>query len=187
MVKSKKEKFDNAWNNLKKTFYYAKKQKKEFIIYFIANILLAFLGAIVPLLSANQLLKLTDGLLADLLIVSTTILIVEISVNFCRFFARKYAQIFTREILKHIQIDIAGELLKVETSDLDKKSSGVFIDRLVRDTGRIADIFLNLNLSLTDLVTNIGILFAIFVINKILFIYYVLGMLIIFLLRTQKN
>ncbi|HIS17575.1 MAG TPA: ABC transporter ATP-binding protein, partial [Candidatus Coprovivens excrementavium] len=186
MVKSKKEKFDNAWNNLKKTFYYAKKQKKEFIIYFIANILLAFLGAIVPLLSANQLLKLTDGLLADLLIVSITILIVEISVNFCRFFARKYAQIFTREILKHIQIDIAGELLKVETSDLDKKSSGVFIDRLVRDTGRIADIFLNLNLSLTDLVTNIGILFAIFVTNKILFIYYVLGMLIIFYLERRR-
>lgn len=186
MVKSKKEKFDNAWNNLKKTFYYAKKQKKEFIIYFIANILLAFLGAIVPLLSANQLLKLTDGLLADMFIVSITILIVEISVNFCRFFARKYAQIFTREILKHIQIDIAGELLKVETTDLDKKSSGVFIDRLVRDTGRIADIFLNLNLSLTDLVTNIGILFAIFVTNKILFIYYIFGMLIIFYLERRR-
>src|SRR5699024_681880 len=70
--------------------------------------------------------------------------------------------------------------------DLDKKSSGVFIDRVVRDTGRIADIFLNLNLSLTDLVTNIGILFAIFVTNKILFIYYILGMLIIFYLERRR-
>ena len=170
----KKEVVNDALNNIKKAFYYAKKQKKEFILYFIANILLAILGAIVPLLAANQLLKLTDGLLGDLFLISLVILGMEISVNFCRFFARKYSQVFAREILKNIQVDLAKQLLNIETIDLDKKSSGVFIDRLVRDTGRIADIFLNINMSFTDLITNIGILFAIFVINKILFIYYII-------------
>lgn len=182
----KKEVVNNALNNIKKAFYYAKKQKKEFILYFIANILLAILGAIVPLLAANQLLKLTDGLLGDLFLISLVILGMEISVNFCRFFARKYSQVFAREILKNIQVDLAKQLLNIETIDLDKKSSGVFIDRLVRDTGRIADIFLNINMSFTDLITNIGILFAIFVINKILFIYYILGILVIFYFERQR-
>lgn len=182
----KKEVVNDTLNNIKKAFYYAKKQKKEFILYFIANILLAILGAIVPLLAANQLLKLTDGLLGDLFLISLVILGMEISVNFCRFFARKYSQVFAREILKNIQVDLAKQLLNIETIDLDKKSSGVFIDRLVRDTGRIADIFLNLNMSFTDLITNIGILFAIFVINKILFVYYILGILVIFYFERQR-
>lgn len=186
MMRDKFKKKRNDLDNLKKAFYYAKKQKKVFILYFLANILLAILGAILPLLSANQLLKLTNGLIQELLVISLVIFGAEILINFCRFFARKFSQIFAREILKQIQIDLANEVLKIETIDLDKKSSGVFIDRLVKDTGRISDIFLNLNMSFTDLVTNVGILAAIFVINKILFLYYIISIFIIFILEKKR-
>ena len=138
---------NEAWLNVKKSFQYAKKQKKIFVFYFIANILLAIIGAIAPLLSAKELLLLTDGFLMQLLVVAIAIFIVEISRNFRSFFARKYSQIFAREILKELQIEMAREVLKIETSDLDKKSSGVIIDRLIKDTSRIADIFLELNMS----------------------------------------
>lgn len=176
----------NGWENLKKSFKYAKKQKKEFILYFVANILLAVIGAVAPLLSAQQLLKLTNGLLEELLIVSLMVFAVEISRNLGHFFARKYSQIFAREVLKQIQIDIANEVLKIETRDLDKKSSGVFIDRLVKDTGRIADIFLDLNMSVTDVVTNVGILFAIFVVNKVIFLFYVFAIIVIFIFERIR-
>lgn len=176
----------NAWNNLVKSFKYAKKQKKEFILYFIANISLAVIGAIAPLLSAKQLLKLTNGLLDELLIISLLVFIVEIARNLGHFFARKYSQIFAREVLKRIQIDIANEVLKIETSDLDKKSSGVFIDRLVKDTGYIADIFLDLNMSVTDVITNVGILFAIFIVNKLIFVFYVIAIIIIFIFERIR-
>ena len=173
-------------NNLKKAFKYAKKQKKEFFLYFIANILLCVIGAIAPLLTAKQLLNLTDGLLKQLLIISFAVLAIELFRNISNFFARKYSQIFAREILKNIQIDLAGEILCIETSDLDKKSSGVFIDRLTKDTSRIADIFLDLSMSLTDLVTNIGILVAVFVINKYIFTFYIISIIIIFILEKIR-
>lgn len=173
-------------DNLKLSYKYAKYQKKEFILYFIANIFLAVIGAVAPLLSAKQLLKLTDGFLDELIFISVIIFVIEVSNNICSFMARKFAQIFSREVLKHIQIDIAREVLRIETSDLDKKSSGVFIDRLVRDTSRISDIFLSLNMSLTDLVTNIGILAAIFVINKLIFVYFIIAIIIIFILERKK-
>lgn len=173
-------------DNLKLSYKYAKKQKKEFILYFVANVILAIVGAIAPLLSAKQLLKLTDGLLDELIFFTVLVFIIEVTNNIGSFMARKFAQIFSREVLKQIQIDIAREVLKIETSDLDKKSSGVFIDRLVRDTGRIADIFLSLNMSLTDLVTNIGILAAIFIINKLIFVYFIIAIIIIFILERKK-
>ncbi len=183
----KKDKKDySLWRNLKLSFKYAKNQKKEFILYFIFNVMLAIIGAVAPLLSAKQLLKITDGLLNELLIISLMILIIELSRNLCHFLARKYSQIFAAEVLKKIQIDVAHEVLKIETSDLDKKSSGVFIDRLVKDTGRIADIFLDLNMSITDFITNLGILIAVFVINKLIFCYYVIAILIIFILEKIR-
>lgn len=185
-MKQEKKKDYNLWTNLKLSFKYAKNQKKEFILYFIFNVMLAVIGAIAPLLSAKQLLKLTDGFLKELLAISFLILIIEISRNLCNLMARKFSQIFAAEILKKIQIDIASEVLKIETSDLDKSSSGVFIDRLVKDTGRIADIFLDLNMSITEVVTNIGILFAVFVINKILFFYYIIAITIIFILEKIR-
>lgn len=181
-----KEKFRKSFQNLGKALKYAKKQKKEFILFFVANTILTLTGAIGPLISAQQLLKLSNGMLSDLLIVSICLFIVEITRNITRFFARKYSQVFSKEILKHIQIDVASEVLKVETSILDKKSSGVFINRLVSDTNRISDIFLQLNVSVTDVIANIGILFAIFVVNKIIFLYYVVALLIIFVLERKR-
>lgn len=184
---NKEERKDyNLWNNLKMSFRYAKNQKKEFILYFIFNVLLAVIGAVAPLLSAKQLLKLTDGLLNELFIISIVILVIELSRNICNYLARKHSQRFAAEVLKKIQIDVASEVLNIETEDLDKKSSGVFIDRLVKDTGRIADIFLDLNMSITDVITNLGILFAVFVVNKVLFCYYVVAIIIIFFLEKIR-
>lgn len=179
-MKEEEKKEYNLWRNLKLSLRYVKKQKKYFILYFIFNILLAGFGAVIPMLSAQQLLKLTNGLLKELLIVSGVIFLFEISRSLCNAISRRFSQIFTREISKKIQIEIAEEVLKIETSDLDKKSSGVFIDRMVKDTGKISDIFLELNMTFTNLITNIGILVAIFVVNKIIFIYYVISIIIYF-------
>ncbi len=182
----KEENKYNGWINIKKSFKYVKKQKKEFIFFLLGNIILTIIGGISPLLSAKQLIYITDGLLHKLLLISITILIIELSRNLAQCFSRINANIFSREILKHIQMDMAKEILNIQTSDLDKKSSGVIIDRLTRDTSRIADIFLDLSFSFTDLITNIGILFAIFIINKLLFVYYVIAIITIFIVETIR-
>lgn len=187
MVKKQNQDTDySGLDNIKKSFKYAKKQKKFFILYFLANIFLAVIGAISPLLTAKELLKLTDGLLSELFIIALIVFVVEITRNVARFASRKYSQMFAREILKQIQIDIASEVLKIETSDLDKKSSGIFIDRLVKDTSKIADIFLQLNLTITDVIANLGILFAVFVINKVMFLYFCVAIIIIFVVDKIK-
>lgn len=180
------EKEYNGWENLKKAFSYAKKQKKILFLFFLTVIINCIIGAIAPLLSARQLLYMTDGLLNQVLHVSIFILSIEVIRNFVYFFGRKFGQLFHREVMKHLQLDIAREVLKIETSELDKHSSGAIISRLTNDTGRISDIFIQLNFSLSEFVTNIGILFAILVINKYLFLYYLVALLIIFYLEKVR-
>ena len=181
-----KKKFLERFKVLKKALPYAAKQKGIFITYIVLNIILTILGALIPLLSAQQLLKLTDGLLNDLFKVSLLILGMEIVMNVIRYFSRKNAHIFFHRVLKDVQIDLADEVLKIETKDIDKTSSGVFIDRLVKDTTRIGDIFIELNFSVMEIVTNIGLLLAIFVINKVMFIYYIFAITVVFVIERIR-
>ena len=106
--------------------------------------------------------------------------------NIIRYFSRKNAHIFFHRVLKDVQIDLADEVLKIKTKDIDKTSSGVFIDRLVQDTTRIGDIFIELNFSIMEIVTNIGLLLAIFVINKVMFLYYIFAIIVVFVIERIR-
>ena len=81
-----KKKLLERFSVLKKALPYAMKQKGIFIAYIILNVILTVMGALVPLLSAQQLLKLTDGFLNDLFKISLLILGMEILMNIIRYF-----------------------------------------------------------------------------------------------------
>ena len=181
-----KKKFFERFKVLKKALPYAAKQKKIFITYIFLNILMCVLGAVVPLFTAQQLLKLTDGLLNDLFKISILVLGIQMMMNIIRYFSRKNAHRFFHLVSKDVQVDLAQEVMEIECKDLDKHSSGVFIDRLVKDTTRIADIFIELNFSIMEIVTNIGLLLAIFVINKVMFLYYILAIVIVFIIERIR-
>ena len=181
-----KKKFFERFKVLKKALPYAAKQKKIFITYIFLNILMCVLGAVVPLFTAQQLLKLTDGLLNDLFKISVLVLGIQMMMNIIRYFSRKNAHRFFHLVSKDVQVDLAQEVMEIECKDLDKHSSGVFIDRLVKDTTRIADIFIELNFSIMEIVTNIGLLLAIFVINKVMFLYYILAIVIVFIIERIR-
>ena len=187
MGEEKKTTYDNGiLLNLKKSFKYAKGARLMLFLYIFFGALLAFIGVIAPLLSAKELLYVTDGTLKKLVIIALCVFAVEISRNICRALSRITSRLFAREVMKHIQIDMAGEILKIKTADLDKKSSGVFISRLNTDSGKISDIFLKLNYDITDLISSIGVLVAIFFINKIVFCYFLVVVFIIFLVKRKR-
>ncbi len=187
MGEEKKTTYDNGiLLNLKKSFKYAKGARLMLFLYIIFGALLAFIGVIAPLLSAKELIYVTDGTFKKLVIIALCVFAVEISRNICRALSRITSRLFAREVMKHIQIDMAGEILKIKTADLDKKSSGVFISRLNTDSGKISDIFLKLNYDITDLISSIGVLVAIFFINKIVFCYFLVVVFIIFLVKRKR-
>ena len=187
MGEENKTTYDNGiLLNLKKSFKYAKGARLMLFLYIIFGALLAFIGVIAPLLSAKELLYVTDGTFKKLVIIALCVFAVEISRNICRALSRITSRLFAREVMKRIQIDMAGEILKIKTADLDKKSSGVFISRLNTDSGKISDIFLKLNYDITDLISSIGVLVAIFFINKIVFCYFLVVVFIIFLVKRKR-
>jgi len=173
------------WSNLKFAWNYSKNEKKYFIKYIILRIFLMFVSIFIPVLSSYIIVALTNSEFNQLIFMALIILLVENFHNYIHFACAKYSQIIYRESLINIQLDLGKNILKLENSTIDKYGSGLFIQRLSNDTTRIANVFNVLTKKLTSIITDIGIFIAIFIINKIAFIYLVI--FTIFRYIVEKN
>jgi ABC-type multidrug transport system fused ATPase/permease subunit len=175
-----KIKYSETLKNLKRSWKYARKNKKILIFYLIFCIFISIISAVIPIISAKVLINLTSGNFNELIKVSLIVFSIEIFRNICVYFADKTGQLFYRETMVNIQLAITEETMKLEANVIDKNSSGVFIDRLNKDSSDLADIFNFINNFLSDFISNIGVLVAVFIISKEMFLYFMVGMLILF-------
>lgn len=172
---------------LKKSYYFAKENKKNFIFYMIGSILVCVVGAIIPLFVAKELLALTGGVWEQLFYAAITVFALEMLRNILHLINGKNSQRFFRSTLKNTQLKVAEEILKISASDFNKSSSGYFIERISNDSAKIADIFLELNSYLTEIIMNIGILASIFILNRQIFLFYCFFLIILYLIQKKKN
>jgi len=182
-----KESFNETKTNLKMSWHFIKNKKSNLILMIILTIILSLISVIVPILSAQLLLKLTNGLLNELLKIAIFMFIIEISRNIVSFFLRKITQTYMVKTVTEIQIEMFKETLKIETSEIDKNSSGTFIDRIKNDTTDIINIFSSLISCFVDMISNIGILLASLVISPYMFIYFLITTIIIGFINAKER
>lgn len=176
----KKIKFQETWQALKKTWKYSKKYKKYLFLFILVSILSIAVGVITPLLSAKLLLNMTSGLLNKVVFIACIILFVEISRNGIRFLSNYLVNKAYLAVLTDVQRDLALETLNLDIKEIDKNSSGLFIDRITKDAAELSGVFSDLVFYLSGIVTNIGVLGAIFIVNKVMFIYCVVALFLIY-------
>ncbi len=174
------------WKNLKFAWIYAKEQKSLLIKYIIANVLNIIISLVVPILSAKIIIYLTENSFYQLILMSVAIFIIENIRNLVNYNARYYAQVIYRETFTKIQTDLGKNILKLENKVIDNNSSGVFIQRLTNDTSRLADIFNVLNIYIANIIIDIGIFGAVFIINKIVFLYLIVITIILYIIENSR-
>ena len=174
------------WNNLKFVWVYAKDQKKRLFLSAFCNVIAITFSIIVPILSARIIVHLTSNQLYQVLAISLVLLIFNIVGQLVHCLARYCSQKIYRETFTKIQSALGREILKLENQCIDSHSSGVFIQRLTNDTSKLADIFNVLNLYLSNIISNIGIFGAVFIINKVAFCYLLIMILSVYLIEQKR-
>ena len=175
-----------TFSNLKRVYQYGKMYKKYLIIISLLSLLFVGINIILPILSAKLLVNLTDGIFEELIGVSVIILIIEFMGGFNNWLIRRNTQKFFIGTTKNIQIEAAHEILKIEQSDIDKSTSGTFIQRLGNDSDEMSRVFTRGLGYLTNILTDIGVFVAIFVINIKVFLFYVITSLIMTVIHLYK-
>ena len=187
-MKKKKEKvnYKEIWMNLKRTWKFTKPYRSKMIFYIIFSLLLTVAGVLIPLVSAKMLINISNGLFDKLIIFSATYFFIHLIRNVFRYVSSKISEYIYLSTLLDIQVAITSEILDLEVQELDKNSSGVFVERLKGDSNSLAVIFERLLSSISDMLGNVGILVAVFIINKIVFVYFVIVVVILWLLEQQR-
>lgn len=176
--------------NLKFTWNYVKEQRKYLIIIIMAYLFSIANSILFPLLSAKIIIELTSNNYVQIFAIALIIFVVELLDNFTNFIKYYYSSKMQKNVLFKIGVDVGRNILKIENSCLEKNGNGVFIQRMTGDASRLADIFENLISDISSFIKYIGILVAIFLVNKLVFIYVLLFAVILYLfedIRTKKR
>lgn len=176
-------------SNLNKTWKYEKNNKTNIIVLCIFEIIMIAIRIITPLLGARKIIYLTDSIYNKLIYISVLLFLVETFYDICRFFTTKHIQIIYMECQKRMQLDIGKNILQLENECLDKNGSGKFVQRLINDADKIPDIFISIITYLSEIIREVGVFIAIFVINKEICIIVLLILIIktrVEKIRTEK-
>ena len=102
------------FKNLKFAWKYVKGQKSKVIFVAIIGLIMAILGVIVPILSAQLIVNLTSNKLAQLLSIAIIIFLVEIFRNIIRCINDYLLNIIYRETFNNIQVSLGREMLRLK-------------------------------------------------------------------------
>lgn len=178
------------FKNLKFVWNYAQNQKGKLIILTIINIIQIIISVIFPILSARVVVSLTTNEYFRILLIAIIILILDSIYSCLSYFVRIITINIHRNVLSQLEVNLGMNVLKLENACLDKNGSGVFIQRLTGDTSNISGVFNSLLEILTRIITYIGILIAMFIVNKLVFLYVICTLIILYVLeriRTSKK
>ena len=172
--------------NIKKTWFYIKECRGNLIGYVLVSVVEAILSTIIPLVSAKIILSLTNVVIEQLILSALVILIIEIILYLMMYFKGNLYHKIYQKTLVNLQVAVAKETLKLEIKEIDKANSGMFIDRLNKDTQDISGMFMEYAYWISYVLSNVGVLVAIFILNKYLFAYAVIVSITIFLINKKR-
>ena len=159
--------------NLRSVYQFGKKYKKNFLFFTIAACFGVLFNIIVPILTAQQIVYLTNNQFYQL-ILSTLLIFAILFLNTIKIVViQKNTSKYFRGVSKSIQNQLGSEMLKLKQKEIDNSSSGALIKRLTDDVSQMSHVFTIGEGYLTAILSKIGIFITIFIINKIIFLYYV--------------
>lgn len=177
----------NLLNNLKFSWNYVKGSKKSIILFLISNLFQIGFSVIAPILSAKIVISLTTNEYIRIINIAVIIFLVDYISDIFGYFISIMGSKIYRETMTEIEYDLGRNILTLENKCLDENGSGLFIQRLTGDTSKISTIYSNLIRSLSDIFKYIGLYIAIFIINKVVFIFQILFFILIYLLQRKKT
>ena len=173
--------------SLKFTWKYAKKEKGRIILFGIANLFNVIFSILIPMIDAKIIIELTANHFERLIFMAICLAVNEALYDLFDFLSRRLSIVVYHHTLEILGMDLGKNILKLENNSLDEHGSGAFIQRMTGDTDKLADVFNHLVSMFSSLVKYIGILIAIFIVNKIVFLFTLIILIIRYLIERART
>ncbi|MDO5132583.1 MAG: ABC transporter ATP-binding protein [Eubacteriales bacterium] len=124
---------------LKYVIHYMDSERSCFLTGFLFRVINMLLLVIEPLLAARIIVAISSSDGKKLLTVATMMALIEAGSSLVTYIAsRKLTRAYTA-MRDELQTDLSKKTLKIKTENIDSHSSGLFIQRIVEETGNLAN------------------------------------------------
>lgn len=165
--------------SLKRTWKYAYGYRRYLFIFIFFGILTTVCNVLNPLLVAQLIIEITNQNVNNLILVGFLIFLFSIGTEVFWLIGSVASNKFSRGVLVKLQCELASETLLLEQKELLTNSSGVFADRINNDCNQVRHVFVELSHTIITTMASLGIMVAVFLVNKYVFCYYVLVLCLI--------
>lgn len=156
-------------------------------MYCIIAFLMVIVWLIIPLLVAKYTLLLTENSLKSLYHIGFIIFGIHFFYSFLKYFISFHAQKFFTTTYKNLHLNAIQNFLNTKYQSIEKKQTGYYTERMTNDTIDISDFFINVTDDIIDILINVGSLITIFILNKLIFLFYLYFLLVLYWIKKIKT
>ncbi len=168
--------YNTTLKNFMFSWKYTEQSRKLLAFSVTCQLVSAALGIVAPLISARIIVAYSKNESDRVIYIAVALLLVQLLRNLFLVFSNQgYNRAYMR-VLSSLEKDLVGNVLLIESSCMDENGSGLFIQRITSDTGRIASGFNNIADMITQVLNYIGVLIAMFVVNPLIALFVVVIM-----------
>lgn len=171
--------------NIKRTWKYIKLAKGNLFGYVFVSIIEAIISVILPIVSAQVILNITSELFYQLIMTGALVFLLNVLVQFIMFFKTVFYKRIFNKTIEAIKMDLTKSILNLEVKEMDNSSSGLFINRLNKDTEDISGVFMEFAYWISYVISNVGVLVTIFIINKYMFIFSLMTTIVCYIIYRK--
>lgn len=186
MEKTKKEERKQVKLNLKRTWNYIKLAKGNLVYYVAVSIIEAIISILLPIVSAKIILNMTDGLFSQLILTGLAVMLLQCVIRLISFFKTVFYKRIFNVTIETMKMDLTKAILDLEIRELDNSNSGLFINRINKDTEDIAGVFMEFAYWISYIISNMGVLVTIFILNKYMFVFSLITTLTCYFIHRKK-
>lgn len=171
--------------NIKRTWKYIKLAKGNLFGYVFVSIIEAIISVILPIVSAQVILNITSELFYQLIMTGALVFLLNVLIQFIMFFKTVFYKRIFNKTIEAIKMDLTESILNLEVKEMDNSSSGLFINRLNKDTEDISGVFMEFAYWISYVISNVGVLVTIFIINKYMFIFSLMTTIVCYIIYRK--
>ena len=169
-----------------KSIKYCANYRWYFTIATIAFIVSVAEGVVVPIIGAQIVLNISNGVLDQIILSGALLLAINLIEDVVRMGRLYIWQKIEHGTLLGLQQALIRETLKIQIEEIDKAGTGKLIERLTADANEVASIFSDYAYWLAYVASNVGIMVTIFILSLPMFFAALLIALLCFAVNNAR-
>ena len=148
---------------------YTRPHKWWFVLGVVTQAILVAIQVVAPLITAKVIVAMTQGVAEQILLAAVSLLAINAVSDVVTIACNRAYNVVYNKTLTLLEADLVHQALRITTRCLDRKGTGLFIQRLTQDTAQLATGFNTLADLISQSVEKIGILVAVLILNRTAF------------------